>query len=345
MIALLLQLFWTFFLIGMFTFGGGYAMLSLIQAEVVVEHAWLSESVFADIVAISQMTPGPIGINCATYVGYDVLTSAGAGHLMGVVGSMTATLAITLPSFIIVLLLVRFYTKVKGSPVFEGELVLALGLLFQHAFFDWFFICGNFWKKLLISKVLHTISYCTVMGIALWGLKLDSIPAIALAMVLAALPAFGFGVGQAFHLKVLRIGLHTRRFFKLMFKAACPYALSSLASFAYLPVGLYAVSHFAPPEFLGAYNFSHKLVILASGLMVHFISSSLITLHQTDSKILHLRDQVVFTLFIAAATTPLWLFPQIRRLSPWRLPTRDWSVRYPTRRMRSWRRSRVCEPR
>ena len=120
MIALLAQLFWTFFLIGMFTFGGGYAMLSLIQAEVVVKHAWLSESMFADIVAISQMTPGPIGINCATYVGYDVLATSGAGHLMGIVGSLTATLAITLPSFIIVLLLVRFYNRVKGSPMFEG---------------------------------------------------------------------------------------------------------------------------------------------------------------------------------------------------------------------------------
>ena len=95
-----------------------------------------------------------------------------------------------------------------------------------------------------------------------------------------------------------------------MFKSACPYALSSLASFAYLPAGLYAVSHFAAPEFLGAYNFSNKLIILASGLMVHFISSSLITLHQTDSRILHLRDQIIFTLFIAAATTPFWLFPQ-----------------------------------
>ena len=104
----------------MFTFGGGYAMLSLIQAEVVVEHAWLTESTFADIVAISQMTPGPVGINCATYVGYDVLTSAGAGHLMGIIGSLTATLAITLPSFLIVLMLVRFYTRVKGSPVFES---------------------------------------------------------------------------------------------------------------------------------------------------------------------------------------------------------------------------------
>ena len=119
MIGLLLQLFWTFFLIGLFTFGGGYAMLSLIQTEVVVEHAWLSESVFTDIVAISQMTPGPIGINCATYVGYDVMTATGAGHLMGVVGSLTATLAITLPSFLIVLMLVKFYTRVKGSPVFE----------------------------------------------------------------------------------------------------------------------------------------------------------------------------------------------------------------------------------
>ena len=95
-------------------------MLSLIQAQVVVEHAWLTESTFADIVAISQMTPGPIGINCATYVGYDVMTTAGAGHLMGIVGSLTATLAITLPSFFIVLMLVKFYTRVKGSRVFEG---------------------------------------------------------------------------------------------------------------------------------------------------------------------------------------------------------------------------------
>ena len=95
-----------------------------------------------------------------------------------------------------------------------------------------------------------------------------------------------------------------------MFKSACPYAISSIASFAYLPVGLYTVSHFAPPEFLGAYNFSHKLIVLASGLMVHFISSSLITLHQTESRILHLRDQAIFLLFIVAVSSPFWLFPQ-----------------------------------
>lgn len=199
----------------------------------------------------------------------------------------------------------------RNSPVFLGELVLSLGLLFQHAFFDWYFICGNFWKKLLISKVLHTISYTTIMGIALWYFHFDSIPLIAGAMVVAALPAFGFGVGQAFSLKVLKIGRHTLRFFKLMFKSATPYAVSSLASFAYLPVGLYTVASFTSESFLGAYNFAHKLIILASGLMVHFISSSLITLHQTDSKILHLRDQAVFTLFIAAVSSPFWLFPEI----------------------------------
>ena len=70
------QLAWTFFVIGAFTIGGGYAMLSLIQNQVVVEHPWISESTFTDIVAVSQMTPGPIGINSATYVGYDVLLNA-----------------------------------------------------------------------------------------------------------------------------------------------------------------------------------------------------------------------------------------------------------------------------
>lgn len=108
---LFLQLFWVFFIIGLFTFGGGYAMLSLIQTQVVVSHNWLTESAFTDIVAISQMTPGPIGINCATYVGYEVA---------GILGSMTATLAVMLPSFLIVLTLVKFYTKFKDNKVFEG---------------------------------------------------------------------------------------------------------------------------------------------------------------------------------------------------------------------------------
>ncbi|MBQ4285996.1 MAG: chromate transporter [Bacteroidales bacterium] len=117
---LLVQLFGTFFVIGIFTFGGGYAMLSLIQTQVVVAHGWLSESVFTDIVAISQMTPGPIGVNCATYAGYEVLHSAGAPWLISVLGSFTATFALVLPSFLIVLALVKFYQKFLGNNVFQG---------------------------------------------------------------------------------------------------------------------------------------------------------------------------------------------------------------------------------
>ncbi len=115
-----LQLFWVFFVIGLFTFGGGYAMLSLIQTQVVVTHSWLTESAFTDIVAISQMTPGPIGINSATYVGYEVLRQSGATHLAGILGSLTATFAVMLPSFIIVLTIVRFYTRFKDNKIFEG---------------------------------------------------------------------------------------------------------------------------------------------------------------------------------------------------------------------------------
>ncbi|MBR5256097.1 MAG: chromate transporter [Bacteroidales bacterium] len=119
-LTLFLELFWNFFLIGAFTIGGGYAMLSLIQGEVVTAHHWISESTFTDIVAISQMTPGPIGINTATYVGYDVLFQATGSHFLGIAGSATATLALVIPSFILVLLIVRFYTQFKSSVLFEG---------------------------------------------------------------------------------------------------------------------------------------------------------------------------------------------------------------------------------
>ena len=117
-----LQLFYTFFIIGMFTIGGGYAMLSLIQDQVVTVHSWITESEFTDIVAVSQMTPGPIGINSATYVGYTVLQNSGAGELACTLGSFTATLAVVLPSFLIVLWLCRIYTKFSGSNMFHGVL-------------------------------------------------------------------------------------------------------------------------------------------------------------------------------------------------------------------------------
>lgn len=115
-----IDLFISFFVIGMFTIGGGYAMLSLIQNQVVIEHGWLTDGAFTDIVAISQMTPGPIGINCATYVGYDVLATEGASQFVCILGSLTATIAVVLPSFIIVLGLCKAYTKFSSNNIFNG---------------------------------------------------------------------------------------------------------------------------------------------------------------------------------------------------------------------------------
>ena len=149
------ELFTTFFLIGMFTIGGGYAMLSLIQNEVVTVHGWIDDGTFTDIVAVSQMTPGPIGINSATYVGYEVLMNSGASELVCILGSFTATFAVVLPSFIIVLLLCKIYDKWKDHYLFKGVLTglkpatlgligtAALGLATPENFIDWksFVIC------------------------------------------------------------------------------------------------------------------------------------------------------------------------------------------------------------
>lgn len=107
-----LQLFYTFFKIGLFGFGGGYAMLSMIQGEVVTHYGWLTSQEFTDIVAISQMTPGPIGINAATYVGF---TSTGS-----VWGSLIATFAVVLPSFILMLTISKFFLKYQKHPVIES---------------------------------------------------------------------------------------------------------------------------------------------------------------------------------------------------------------------------------
>ncbi len=162
-----LELFLTFFLIGMFTIGGGYAMLSLIQNQVVTIHGWIDDTTFTDIVAISQMTPGPIGINSATYIGYEVLATAGASEFMSVLGSFTATFAVVLPSFIIVLLLAKVYSHWKDHPIFRGVMAglrpavlgligtAALGLAAPDNFIDWksFVICIVAFVALYFKKL------------------------------------------------------------------------------------------------------------------------------------------------------------------------------------------------
>ena len=162
-----LELFTSFFLIGMFTIGGGYAMLSLIQNEVVTVHGWIDEVTFTDIVAVSQMTPGPIGINSATYIGYDVLANTGASEFMCVLGSFTATFAVVLPSFIIVLSICKVYDKFKNHYLFKGVMsglkpatlgligTAALGLATPENFIDWksFVICFAAFGALFFKKL------------------------------------------------------------------------------------------------------------------------------------------------------------------------------------------------
>lgn len=128
-----LYLFYTFCKIGLFGFGGGYAMISMIQGEVVTRHEWLSSTEFTDIIAISQMTPGPIGINSATYVGYSAVVNAGYSHVIGILGSVVATVSVVLPSFILMVLISKFFLKYQKHPiiasVFKGLRPGVVGLL------------------------------------------------------------------------------------------------------------------------------------------------------------------------------------------------------------------------
>lgn len=136
-----LQLFLSFLKIGFFGFGGGYAMLSLIQNEVVVRHSWITGSQLADIVAISQMTPGPIAINSATYVGYTV-----TGNIWG---SLLATTAVCIPALTLMIAVTIFYSHLRNNRYVEGALkwmrpmlagmigAAALVFLNRETFGDW----------------------------------------------------------------------------------------------------------------------------------------------------------------------------------------------------------------
>ena len=142
-IVIWMKLFWAFFKIGLFGFGGGYGMLSLIQNEVVEKQHWISNSEFTDIVAVSQMTPGPIGINSATYVGFKAIENAGMTRTQAVFGSLLASFSVMLPSFILMLLISAFFMHYKDHksvqtvlkwlrPVVVGMLAAAVLLLLNE---------------------------------------------------------------------------------------------------------------------------------------------------------------------------------------------------------------------
>ncbi len=111
------ELFCVFCKIGVVNFGGGYAMLSLIQSEVVLNHHWLSMQEFTDIVALSQMTPGPVGVNAATYVGYSAVVAEGYPAYMGVLGALLASFAVLLLPFILMIFLAYLFRRYRHSLV------------------------------------------------------------------------------------------------------------------------------------------------------------------------------------------------------------------------------------
>ncbi len=181
---LYLQLFISFFKIGLFGFGGGLAILSLIQMEV-EQHGWMSQQEFVDIVAVSQVTPGPIGINCATYVGY---TATGS-----VWGSVLTTFAIVLPSLIIMLAVCKAYfwlnRRFQGNPYFEQTLRMlrftvigliaaaALMLIKPANFIDstswiifaaaaFFTVLPNLYQNKVTKIISHPILLIIIAGIA-----------------------------------------------------------------------------------------------------------------------------------------------------------------------------------
>ena len=111
-----LELFYTFLLIGAFTFGGGYSMIALIQGEVVTHHGWMTSAEFTDLLAVSQMTPGPVGINTATYAGYTAVLNAGYPQWAAVLGSIEASLAVIVIPVALVLLVSGWLMRHKDNP-------------------------------------------------------------------------------------------------------------------------------------------------------------------------------------------------------------------------------------
>lgn len=166
------KLIWAYIKIGIFGFGGGYAMLSLVEKSV-VSPGWISETMFTDIVAISQMTPGPIGINSATYIGYVApgeVNPALSGIGWSLLGSVLATLAVVIPSFILVLYSSHFIRRHSESgaikaifsglrPVIVGLIASAAIMLMNVANFNPRHVDWQLWTNIAICAVAFCLAY------------------------------------------------------------------------------------------------------------------------------------------------------------------------------------------
>lgn len=193
-----LRLIWSYLKIGLFGFGGGYAMLSLIEREI-VGPGWITEKMFTDIVAISQMTPGPIGINSATYIGFVApgqVNPALAGPIWGILGSLLATMAVVLPSFFLVIYCSHFIRRHQKSgavkavfsglrPVVVGLIASAAIMLMNNANFN---PNGISWQ-LITNIIICVTAFCLVYFRIPWRGRRISIHPI-FVIVMAGLAGF-----------------------------------------------------------------------------------------------------------------------------------------------------------
>ena len=187
-----LDLFWTFFKIGLFTFGGGYAMLPLIQSAV-LEHGWMENEMLVNFVAVSESTPGPFAINMATFVG---------STMGGFLGALCATLGVVLPSFIIILLIARCFSKFRSSKPMRGimyglkpAVVGMIGSALLSVAGTVFFPAG-FSLSVFTTPLFYVSLSISVVMILLAVKKVHPILIIALSAVL------GIAAGYALHLPV-----------------------------------------------------------------------------------------------------------------------------------------------
>ncbi|MDE5902836.1 MAG: chromate transporter [Muribaculaceae bacterium] len=193
-----LKLIWAYLKIGIFGFGGGYAMLSLVE-HAVVDPGWITETMFTDIVAISQMTPGPIGINSATYIGYVApgeVDPALSSPMWGVLGSVLATLAVVLPSFFLVIYSSHFIRRHRESgaikAIFSGLRPVVVGLIASAAIM--LMNAANFnpnritWQ-LVANIIISAVAFCLVYFKIPWRGKRRSIHPI-LVIVMAGVTGY-----------------------------------------------------------------------------------------------------------------------------------------------------------
>ena len=181
--TIFLRLIWSYLKIGLFGFGGGYAMLALIEREIVTP-GWITEQMFTDIVAISQMTPGPIGINSATYIGYvapGFYSPETAGPLWGIIGSLICTVTVVLPSFLLVRYASHLIARHKDSNIVKGIFFglrpIIVGLIASAALL--LMNTENFGAE--TSEVITSVAICVGAFILVKFVKLHPIWVICLA--------------------------------------------------------------------------------------------------------------------------------------------------------------------